>query len=128
MQHSDWLTQLNLKALDEGDGSNSCLDTVSSKPKAKQGLSFLTESSLESRGFVNRLRSFFSHRSEYSEDVLMTIQTELMKDAMHLQSKAEKSDLLFKMVEDFNNNTIHVTITWQLVNNIFGRNCSFVSW
>lgn len=48
-----------------------------------------------------------------------------MKDAMHLQSKAEKSDLLFKMVEDFNKNTIHVTITWQLVNNIFGMSFSF---
>ena len=49
------------------------------------------------------------------------MQNELIRDADHLQIKAEKSDVVFRMVDTFNRNTIHVTVTWQLKNNSLGR-------
>ena len=35
---------------------------------------------------------------------------------MKLQMKAAKSDLVFKMVDSFNKNTVHVTVTWKILN------------
>lgn len=37
-----------------------------------------------------------------------------------MQSKAEKSDVVLRMVDTFNRNTVHVTVTWQLMNNSLG--------
>lgn len=35
---------------------------------------------------------------------------------MKLQMKAAKSDLVFKMVDSFNKNSVHVTVTWKILN------------
>lgn len=35
---------------------------------------------------------------------------------MKLQMKAAKSDLVFRMVDSFNRNTVQVTVTWKLLN------------
>lgn len=43
-------------------------------------------------------------------------ETQLLESAMKLQMKAAKSDLVFRMVDSFNRNTVQVTVTWKLLN------------
>ncbi|CBK19881.2 uncharacterized protein [Blastocystis hominis] len=130
VQHSDWLTQLNLKALDDPEAlspySSAFLpgETPSDESLSAGKHDKLARRARENRGFVDRLRSFFAGRSEFSRELLESQQSELLRDALQLQSKAEKSDLLLKMVDNFNQNTIHATVTWQLVSNTL-RLCDF---
>lgn len=121
VQHSDWLTQLNLKMLDGGDEVNDM--SLSSHLLGAQSCMPLERKSRkgENQQFVDKLRAYFAHRSEYNSAYRTTMQNELIRDADHLQSKAEKSDVVFRMVDTFNRNTIHVTVTWQLKNNSLGR-------
>ena len=37
-----------------------------------------------------------------------------------MQLKAAKTDILFKMLDSFNKNSIQVTITWTLLDNVLG--------
>ena len=43
-------------------------------------------------------------------------ETQLLEAAMKLQMKAAKSDLVFRMVDSFNRNTVQATVTWMLLN------------
>ena len=47
---------------------------------------------------------------------LHVYENQLLEAAMKLQMKAAKSDLVFKMVDSFNKNTVHVTVTWKILN------------
>lgn len=111
VQHSDWLTQLNLKILDGGDS-----------PVLTSGESSATErrKEMEHSGrelFVDKLRFFINNRMNMSAEEICSLQNQLIVDADLLQSRAEKSDMVFRMVDTFNRNTIHVTVTWSLKNN-----------
>ena len=48
-------------------------------------------------------------------------ETQLLEAAMKLQMKAAKSDLVFRMVDSFNRNTVQATVTWMLVNHGRGK-------
>lgn len=43
-------------------------------------------------------------------------ENQLIAAAKRLQMKAAKSDLVFRMVESFNRNTVQATVTWHLHN------------
>ena len=49
-------------------------------------------------------------------------ESKLLDAAMKLQMKAAKSDLVFRMVDSFNRNTVQVTVTWTLINHNRGQN------
>lgn len=40
-----------------------------------------------------------------------------MEKAEQMQLKAGKCDMLFKMLDSFNQNALHVTVTWHLMHN-----------
>jgi singapore isolate B (sub-type 7) whole genome shotgun sequence assembly, scaffold_0 len=67
--------------------------------------------------FVDKLRYFINNRATMSTEEIHSIQRQLIVDADVLQSRAEKSDMVFRMVDSFNRNTIHATVTWNLKNN-----------
>lgn len=45
---------------------------------------------------------------------------QILERATQLQVKAGKCDVLFKMLDSFNQNSIHCTVTWKLVHNTNG--------
>ena len=51
-----------------------------------------------------------------NEWILNLHETQLIKAAKKLQMKAAKSDIVFKMVDSFNQNSVHVTVTWKILN------------
>lgn len=71
--------------------------------------------------FVDKLRYFINNRATMSADEICSIQDQLIADADVLQSRAEKSDMVFRMVDSFNRNTIHATVTWNLNNNSLSK-------
>ena len=46
----------------------------------------------------------------------MRYESQLLEAATKLQMKAAKSDLVFRMIDSFNRNTVQVTVTWTLKN------------
>lgn len=106
VQHSDWLTQLNLKILEDGvdeekDGTES---------HCPQG----------ENPFVEKLRYYIKNRANMSSSEAGLLQSQLLADANQLQLRAEKSDIVFRMVDSFNRNALHVTVTWNLRNASIG--------
>lgn len=49
---------------------------------------------------------------------LIGYENQLLSDANKLQLKAAKTDVLFRMLDSFNRDSIQVTVTWTLVNHI----------
>lgn len=112
VQHSDWLTQLNLKILEDGgNGENDGGEAHSHGGNQ----------------FVENLRYYIQNRANMSSSELSLLQSQLLADANQLQSRAEKSDIVFRMVDSFNRNALHVTVTWNLRNSSLGGNLRFDS-
>ena len=51
---------------------------------------------------------------------------QLLERAAQIQVKAGKCDVLFKMLDSFNQNSIHVTVTWKLMHNVGSKALFFV--
>lgn len=111
VQHSDWLTQLNLQILEDGaDGEKE--GSASHSPHGENQ-------------FVEKLRYYIKNRTNMSSSELGHLQSQLLADANQLQLRAEKSDIVFRMVDSFNRNALHVTVTWNLRNSSFGGNLRY---
>ena len=128
LQHSDWLTQLNMNILGGGGNSIRVRDMSNLEEVGKESSHEVLPLTISSsntnsstspplQSFVDRLRYFIQHHKQMSGSDLASFQSNLMQDADHLQLRAEKSDILFRMVDTFNRNTIHVTTSWLLKNN-----------
>ena len=55
-------------------------------------------------------------REDFNQD-LARIDTALAEKAEQMQLRAGKCDMLFKMLDSFNQNALHVTVTWHLMHN-----------
>lgn len=76
---------------------------------------------------MENLRYYIQNRANMSSSELSLLQSQLLADANQLQSRAEKSDIVFRMVDSFNRNALHVTVTWNLRNSSLGGNLRFDS-
>ena len=131
LQHSDWLTQLNMHILGGGGNSAKIKDMSNLEngekdtsngvlpPPSSSSTTVTATATPPLQSFVDRLRYFIQHHQQMTGSDLASFQSDLLQDADHLQCRAEKSDMLFRMVDTFNRNTIHVTTSWLLKNNSF---------
>ena len=58
------------------------------------------------------------HRS--TDGLFNPHESRLLAEAAKLQLKAAKTEVLFKMLDSFNKNSIQVTVTWELLDNTLG--------
>ena len=63
------------------------------------------------------LRDYFYRRQDMTSITRHTKEGQLMNAAMKLQMKAAKSDLILRMVDSFNANSVHVTVDWRISSN-----------
>lgn len=73
------------------------------------------------RKFSDNLKLYFDGWQDMTEYDRNSLETRLLAEAAKLQLKAAKTDVLFKMLDSFNKNSIQVTVTWQLLDNSLGR-------
>ncbi|KAK8820543.1 hypothetical protein WA577_006603 [Blastocystis sp. JDR] len=112
IQHSDWLTQLNLQILDNGD----MLNSVPSFFNASVDNSSSDYHISANDKFIDALRDYINRRQDLSSVNRHQMEKQLLESARKLQMKAAKSDLVFRMVDSFNRNTVQATVTWKLTN------------
>ena len=62
------------------------------------------------------LRDYLNQRQNMDTLTRHNRESQLLNAAMKLQMKAAKSDLMFRMVDSFNQNTVHVTVAWRILN------------
>lgn len=116
VQNSDGLTQLNLHLLDNWDQNfynapNQSGHATGDGRVDYEGL----------RKFSDNLKLYFDGWQDMTEYDRNSLETRLLAEAAKLQLKAAKTDVLFKMLDSFNKNSIQVTVTWQLLDNSLGR-------
>ena len=85
--------------------------------------------------FIDSLKTYFdtySDSADYAQKQIISFtltnarlflnvyEKRLLDLATQLQIKAGKCDVLFKMLDSFNQNSIHCTITWRLLHNTAG--------
>ena len=72
--------------------------------------------------FLDSLRLYFENYGDPTDFVRVSMEKQLLDRAAQIQVKAGKCDVLFKMLDSFNQNSIHVTVTWKLIHNT-GNTC-----
>ena len=90
--------------------------------------------------FIDALRDYINRRQDLSSVnrhqmiscpfilwILNDHEKQLLESARKLQMKAAKSDLVFRMVDSFNRNTVQATVTWKLTN-VFKGNRNGQLW
>lgn len=115
VQNSDGLTQLNLHLLDNWD------QNYYNAPNQSEFASNRFSVDYEGfRKFSDNLKLYFDGWQDMTEYDRNSLETRLLAEAAKLQLKAAKTDVLFKMLDSFNKNSIQVTVTWQLLDNSLG--------
>lgn len=117
IQNSDWLTQLNLTILDNTQ------QPTATYPSSITEATEVTDPSIPSHlSLSETLRMYFETYGDPSDFTRSTIEKQILERVEVMQVKAGKCDVLFKMLDSFNQNSLHVTVTWRLIHNI-GENC-----
>ena len=106
IQNGDGLTQLNLRLLDNWDQNY-----YNTPNQNYEGL----------KKFSDNLKVYFDGWQDMNEYDRNSLESRLLAEAAKLQLKAAKTDVLFKMLDSFNKNSIQVTVTWQLLDNTLER-------
>lgn len=68
------------------------------------------------QNFSDVLRDYMNNCQSMDTLTRHNKEAQLIKAALKLQMKAAKSDLMFRMVNSFNENSVHVTVTWKILN------------
>lgn len=108
IQNSDWLTQLNLTILDSTQPTN---------PLSQSILSPSSAITSPKQSLAETLRMYFETYGDPTDFTRCSLEKQILERASVAQVKAGKCDLLFRMLDTFNQNSIHVTVTWYLMHN-----------
>ena len=73
------------------------------------------------RKFSDNLKMYFDGWQDMNTYDRETLEGRIITEAAKLQLKAAKTDVLFKMLDSFNKNSIQVTVTWHLLDNALER-------
>ena len=73
------------------------------------------------RKFSDNLKVYFDGWQDMNDYDRNSLEGRILAEAAKLQLKAAKTDVLFKMLDSFNKNSIQVTVTWNLLDNSLER-------